>query len=320
MATHWLRGDTVTEFKYSPAKCIPFQDMEVVERCRKITRDDLINCPNPNLDVHVMPGHEIDFRWLVDMFYRIKTAGEEGRKCVLICPQPYTGYSKLAWMLNLFKVDCKHLHTFNMDEYADEDGRIAPEDWKPGFLYSMLNNFYAKLDPALRPPREQIQGLTNENINDYGKMIEDLGNADCCYSGPGWTGHVAFVEPDAPELETDLDAWLNMGPRVCTLSPFTIAQNSMHGAFGMSGDLWAVPPKAATIGPAQVRAAKKRIDVSAISVDGSFVSWQRLIIRMCLFGPVTPKLPTSVIQTVPTEVWISDVVAENIEPHWEKGY
>lgn len=310
----------MSDFRFTPAEFIPFRDMEVVERCRKITRQDFINHPNPNLDVKVLPDSEIEFRWLVDMFWRIVSARDEGRTCVLICPQPYAGYSRLAYMLNLFKVDCKHLHTFNMDEYADQDGNIAPEDWKPGFLYSMLNNFYARLDPELRPPRNQIKGLTNENINDYGRMIEDLGGADCCYSGPGWTGHIAFVEPDAPELETDLEAWKQMGPRICTLSPFTIAQNSMHGAFGMSGDLWAVPPKAATIGPAQVIGSKKRIDVSAITVDGSFVSWQRLIVRLCLFGPVTPKLPTSIIQTVPTEVWISESVAANIEPHWDKGY
>jgi len=31
-------------------------------------------------------------------------------------------------------------------------------------------------------------------------MIEDAGGADICYSGPGWTGHVAFVDPDAPEF------------------------------------------------------------------------------------------------------------------------
>jgi len=56
-----------------------------------------------------------------------------------------------------------------------------------------------------------------------------------------------------------------MGPRVCTLSPFTIAQNSLHGCFGMSGNLAAVPPKAATIGPAEVIAAKNRIDIHAIN-------------------------------------------------------
>lgn len=310
----------MSEFSFQPAEFIPFRDMAAVERCRKITRDQITQHPNPDLHIHLLPDHEIEFRWLVDMFWRIKTAADEGRKCVLIVPQPYTGYSKLAYMLNLFRQDCRHLHTFNMDEYADQDGRIAPEDWKPGFLYSMLNNFLAKLDPDLRPPREQIKGLTNENIEDYGKMLEDLGGADCCYSGPGWTGHLAFIEPDAPEFAADLEEWKKMGPRVCTLSPFTIAQNSMHGSFGLSGDLWAVPPKAATIGPAQVIAAKNRIDVNAISVDGSFVSWQRLITRLCLHGPVTPKLPTSIIQTLATDVWISESVAANVEPHWDKGY
>ena len=310
----------MTEFTYQPAKFIPFQDMEAVERCRKITRDQITAHPNPELRIQVLPDHEIEFRWLVDMFWRIKTASDEGRKCVLIVPQPYTGYSKLAHMVNLFGLNCGHLHTFNMDEYANQDGVIAPETWKPGFLYSMLNNFYARLDPALRPPREQIKGLSNGNINDYGKMLEDLGGADCCYSGPGWTGHLAFIEPDAPEFAADLDAWKKMGPRVCTLSPFTIAQNSMHGSFGMSGDLWAVPPKAATIGPAQVIGAKNRIDVNSITVDGSFVSWQRLITRLCLHGPVTPRLPTSIIQTIPTDVWISESVAANVEPRWDKGY
>ena len=47
-----------------------------------------------------------------------------------------------------------------------------------------------------------------------------------------------------------------VGPRICTLSPFTLAQNSLHGSFGMSGDISAVPPKAATIGPAGQQEAR----------------------------------------------------------------
>ena len=70
----------------------------------------------------------------------------------------------------------------------------------------------------------------------------------------------------------------------------TIAQNSMHGCFGASGDLCAVPPKAATIGPAEVIAAKHRIDQHAIRVDGSRVSWQRMTTRLVLHGPVTPAV------------------------------
>jgi len=308
-------------FAYSPAEFVPFRDLEAIERARRIDRADIATHPNPDFRIQVLPAAEIAFRWLMDMFYRIKTAADEGRRVVLITPQPWPqGYGQLAYLINMFRVNCRNLYTFNMDEYANEHGEIAPETWRPGFLYSMKTYFYAKLDADLRPPENQIQGPSTANISDYGKMMEDVGGVDCCYSGPGWTGHLAFIEPDAPEFAGDLEAWKKMGPRVCTLSPFTIAQNSLHGAFGMSGDLAAVPPKAATIGPAQVIAARHRFDMHAITVDGSFASWQRLMTRLCLHGPVTPRLPQSILQTLRTDVYVSESSAANIEPHWDKGY
>jgi glucosamine-6-phosphate deaminase len=307
-------------FDFQPAAFIPFRDMEVIERVRRIRREDITRHPNPDFRITVMSADEIEFRWLMDMFYRIKIKADAGEPCVLITPQPWPNYRRLAYLLNLFRVDCRKLYTFNMDEYANEAGVIAPETWPHSFLHAMKKYFYAELDPDLRPPECQVQGPTNENINDYGKMIADLGGADCCYCGPGWTGHLAFIEPDAPEFDAPLEVWKTFGPRVCTLSPFTIAQNSLHGSFGMSGDLCAVPPKAATIGPAEVIGAKHRIDMHAITVGGSFVSWQRLISRLVLHGPVTPKVPESILQTLRTDVWISHEIAADIEPHWDKGY
>ena len=122
-------------------------------------------------------------------------------------------------------------------------------------------------------------------------------------------------------MAMDLRAALGQcGPRVGTLHPLTIAQNSLHGSFGSSGDLAAVPPKAATIGPAEVIAAKHRIDLHAIGVGGSFTSWQRFTTRLVLHGPVTPLVPESILQTLRTDVWISESAAANIEPHWDKGY
>ena len=76
--------------------------------------------------------------------------------------------------------------------------------------------FYRNVEEQLRPPEKQIQGPTNENIDHYGKMIADMGGADICYLGPGWTGHIAFVEPDAPEFEADLEEWKRMSARVVT--------------------------------------------------------------------------------------------------------
>ena len=307
-------------FDYQPSKWIPFRDKEVIERVRKIKREDIEKHPNPDFKIRVIPDSEAEFIWIMDMFYRIKEASDENKKLVLILPNPAHTYKKVAMLINRFKVNCKNLHVFIMDEYADEDGNIAPESYPQGFMRSLKNYFYYQIDKDLRPPEDQIKGPTTENINIYGKMIEDLGGADACYSGPGWTGHLAFIEPDAEEFDADLEEWKKMGPRIVTLSSFTIAQNSLHGSFGMSGDLAIVPPKAATIGPAEVIASKYRMDMHALTTDGTAVSWQRMISRLCLHGPVTPKLPTSLHQLLKTDVYVSETIAQNIEPLWDKGY
>jgi glucosamine-6-phosphate deaminase len=236
-------------------------------------------------------------------------------------PNPWPRYRRLADMLNQHRVNCRRLYTFNMDEYANEKSEIAPEEWEFGFMHSFKKHFWSQLDPRLRPPERQVQGPTNRNIKVYGRMIADLGGADICYSGPGWTGHLAFIEPTAPEFAAvSLDEWKQMGPRVCTLHPLTIAQNSLHGSFGASGDVAAVPPMAATIGPAEVIAAKHRVQTHAISVGGTFASWQRLVTRLVLHGPVTPLVPESLLQTLRTDVWVSETAAANVEPRWNLGY
>ena len=207
-----------------------------------------------------------------------------------------------------------------MDEYADENGNIAPETWPLGFTHALKKYFYYELDETLRPSEDQMVGLTNENFKDYGKMIADLGNADICYSGAGWTGHVAFVDPDAPEVPKDLEGFKQMGPTIVTLSPLTLAQNSLHGTMGASGDIAALPPKAATIGPAEVLAAKHNVATYRISIHGTATSWQRLIARLCLFGPVTPLVPESIIQLKKTEVRVTENIAQQITYDEFKGY
>lgn len=311
---------TSSKFVFAPAKFIPFRDTKVIARMRAITRREITKHPNPDFRISVLPDAEFERRWIDDMFTRIRTAMEAGEQFVAIMPNPWPGYSKLAAKLNRARVDCRRLHTFNMDEYADENGRIAPESWEFGFGYAFKKYFWSNLDAKLRPPEKQVHVFTNRNLKSYGRMLADLGGADICYSGPGWTGHLAFIEPDAPEFAGSLKEWKKMGPRICTLSPFTIAQNSLHGYFGSSGDLCAVPPKAATIGPAEVIAAKHRIDMHSIAIDGSFASWQRLMSRLVLHGPVTPRVPESILQTLRTDVWVSETVAADIRPRWDKGY
>jgi glucosamine-6-phosphate deaminase len=309
------------EFTYSPSHWVPFRDKEVLERVRKIRREDITTHPNPDFQIRVVKDSDIEFIWVTDMFYRIKCAADNGERVVLILPNPCPVYRHVARLINTFRVDCRNLWVFAMDEYANENGIIAPETWPRGFMHALKYYFYYQIDQDLRPPESQFIGPNNANIDIYGKMIADAGGADMCYSGPGWTGHLAFIEPDAPEFAAaSLDEWKTMGTRIVTLSPFTLAQNSLHGSFGMSGDIALVPPRAATIGPAEVIAARHRMDVHNLAVHGTATSWQRMMTRLVVHGPVSPLLPTSIHQLLRTDCYIAESAAQDIQPDWDKGY
>lgn len=310
----------MTDFKFEPSPWVPFRDRAVLERVRRIRKADITKHPNSELTIRVVRDSAAAIIPLSDMLARIIDTGQRGEPCVFILGNPNPGYADLAATINRLRVDCHHLHVFNMDEWADQDGNTAPESYPAGFMHAMKKYFYSQLDPALRPPEDQIQGPTTKNITDFSRMIADFGGADCCYSGSGWTGHIAFIDPDTPEFDAPLDEWKRMGARIVTLHPLTLVQNSLHASFARSGDIANVPPKAATIGPADVIAAKHRMDRSSITIGGSATSWQRFITRLVLHGPVTPKVPASILQTVPTDFIIAESIAEDIEPTYYAGY
>ena len=307
-------------FEFNPSEWVPYKNKKEIERVLNIKREDIERHSNPDFKINVVLDSDVSHIFIADMFIRIKHSADTGERLVMILPNPFPDYRFVARLINACNIDCRNVYAFAMDEYADENGNIAPENWQFGFTNAMLKYFYYEIDEKLRPPKNQITGFTNSNLNHYGKMIEDAGGADICYSGPGWTGHLAFIEPDAPEFMADLDEWKKMGARICTLSPFTIAQNSLHGSFGKSGNLAAVPPKSATIGPAEVINSKHRLDFHALTVHGTTTSWQRFISRLVLHGPVTPLVPESILQTLRTDVYVSETIAQNIEPDWNKGY
>ena len=273
---------------------------------------------------------------IATLFSRIKEASEKGKKITLILgnPEPDT-YIPLAQLINYFKVDCRNVHLFAMDEWADQDGNIAPETYKAGFAHSMLKYLVFQIDEKLRMPMENVHYPTTKNINSYSDMITDCGEggADICSSSPGWTGHMAFIDPvpdffpagfDAtgatPPTKAQIDEWLNMKARIVDLHPLTVAQNSLHGVFGQSGYIADVPPKAATIGPIDVKNARERIEVHALLTNCTFSSWQRMTSRLVLHGPVTPLVPSSMLQLMKTQVLVSDELAAPFDC-WEKvGY
>lgn len=309
-------------FKFNPADWLPFRDREVLERVRKIRRVDMEKHSNPDFRIKIVP--DVTSLWVADMVIRIKESDEQDKKLVMILPNPaVTVYETVAEIINRFGINCRNVYTFNMDEWADQDGNVAPESYPAGFNHSFIKSFYGKINPELRMKRENCCAPTTENIKYYSKLITECGNggADICYSGPGWTGHIAFVEPDVPEFECDsIEEFIKMDSRIVTLHPLTIAQNSLHGVFGCSGDAANVPTKAATIGPADVVRSRNRFEMHALTTMGTFSSWQRMISRLVLYGPVTPKVPSSILQLLPTTVYVSETIAQEIECLERTGY
>lgn len=300
------------EFTFEPASWIPYRNKEVLDRCRKMTRANMEKHRNPDFKIKVVESPSLI--WLGDMIVRIRDSDEKDQKLVMIMPNPCPVlYSAVADLINRFRINCRNVYTFNMDEWANQDGEIAPESYCAGFNHSFIKNFYGKIDPELRMPRSHCVAPTTENIDHYSELITECGDggADICYSGPGWTGHIAFIDPDTPEFACrSIEEFLKMDARVVTLNPMTIMQNSLHGVFGCSGDVANVPPRAATIGPADVKRSRNRMEFHDLTTMGSISSWQRMTSRLVLYGEVTPQVPSSILQLIPTSVYVSEEVAK----------
>jgi 6-phosphogluconolactonase/glucosamine-6-phosphate isomerase/deaminase len=312
--------DHMDDFTFAPAEWIPFRDVDEIQRVRQIKRADIEKHDNPDFHIRVIPDADVEWTFISDLVARCAESDKLDETRVLLMPNPCHAYKHAAMMINRLRINLRNVWLFALDEWADEDGNVAPESWPCGFGHSLMKWFYFQVDEDLRMDRKQVVLMTNDTIKDYSKRLADFGGADCSYTGPGWAGHIAFIDPNVPEWSKDLDEWKTQGARVCNLHPLTVAQNSLHGYFGMSGDLASVPPKAATVGPADIIGAKNRMEINALTTRGTFSSWQRMTTRLAAHGPVTPQVPTSIHQTLRTDFYISETAAADIEPHMDMEY
>ena len=301
-------------FEYGLSPFIAFRDREACERVRAIPRAALAEHPNPEFRIALVDEAE-DFytRFAADFVGRLRQAADEDRPFVAILPVgPMPQYEIAARMINHEQLSLRHLHTFNMDEYANDEGVTAPLSWPGSFQRAMLDGFFDLIDRELRPPEDQIHFPTREAIGDYSARLEALGGADVCYGGIGWSCHIAFWEPQlGAEFDGDLEAWKAAGARLVELHPMTVMQNALH-SFGSDWS-W-VPPRANTIGPREVLGARHR----SFWLDGDLgggVSWQRFIARLVAHGPVSEFVPGSVLQTARTDYTILGSVADDVTIH-----
>ena len=299
-------------FSYSLSKWIPFRDEKACAKARAVTKKDITRHANKKFRIEVIEDKaQFYARFAIDIVERIQKSAQAGKGLVLILPVgPVPQYAIAAEMINRLNLSCRHVTTFNMDEYADDRGKTAPADWAGSFATSMRQSFFGKIREDLRPLEKNIHFPTDRNIEDYHKLIEDAGGADCCYGGIGWCGHIAFWESHLGlEFGDDLAAYKKAHGKIVELNPMTIMQNALH-TFG--GDWSWVPPKAASIGPREILGARDR----SFWLDGDCgiggMSWQRFIARLVAHGPVNTLVPGSILQETNCGYHILGSVADDV--------
>ena len=309
------------EFKFKPAAWLPQHDPEVLERVRNIPRDQMEYTNEHGYTVKVVLDPTLVM--VQDVFHRIYLSDVNDTPLTMIFPNQWPGaYQAIAEMINRYRVSCRNVHAFAMDEWADEDGNVAPLTYGAGLGYSFRKHFYGRIDPELRPDVEHWHVFTNENKADnvYSELIEEVGGggADIVYSATGWPGHTAFIDPGVPEFQANsLEEFCKLGSRLTTESPLTICENSLFAPMGASGDVWAVPPRAATIGPRDIVNARERLEVHNFVNPGGD-SWQRMVSRIQLYGPITMECPATVMRLGKGTCYVSEAIARPFGS-WTEG-
>ena len=306
-------------FKFAPAEWLPYREMEVLD---EIVNVDIVakqgkNFENPDFELKVV--YDVHNYFATELMQRIRMSDVRDEKLVLILPSPENAvFISVTEALNKFQISCRNVHVFFLYEYANEKGDVAP--WQSPYSRSghFMRYFYNRLEEHLRMPIEQIHFWTRDNIDTYSDEIAALGGADVAFTAISWSGGIGAIDPESFPANT-VDELKTMGSRLVTPMAEMIAHDSLRGMFGCSGDIGNVPPKAATVGPKDLLAAKEWIDLEYLTACGGSPAHQKFPLRLALFGPICPQNPASLMRLQTGVCYVSPEVAAipNSDPDYD---
>jgi len=179
--------------------------------------------------------------------------------------------------------DFSQITTFNLDEYYP----IRPEDAQ-SYAYYMKQRVF---DPL---------GMVKTNLPDgtaadpaaeclaYEQKLADAGDMAMQILGIGTNGHIGFNEPD--EVFS------------CHAAHVPLAQSTIDANARLFDDAALVPRHALTVGIHSIMMAKKIL----LLVSGA---GKADILAAALGGPITPRVPASILQLHPCVTVVADTAA-----------
>lgn len=185
---------------------------------------------------------------------------------------PIGAYEQLCRWYEKGDIDFSQVKSVNLDEYRG----LSPDN-SQSYRYFMEKHLFSHIN--IKPENTHIpNGLEPDSEKaclQYNQIIHELGGIDLQLLGLGHNGHIGFNEPGAAfEKET----------HCVNLTVATIAANSRF--FASSGE---VPTQAYTMGIKAIMQARKILMI----VSGAD---KAQIVKDAFFGPITPKVPASVLQ------------------------
>ncbi|MBQ2967345.1 MAG: glucosamine-6-phosphate deaminase [Clostridia bacterium] len=188
---------------------------------------------------------------------------------------PVGTYNCLADMHKNGELDFSRVTSVNLDEYVGLSGE-NPQSYR----YFMNENLFSKVNIGMENtyvPNGCAEDLLKEGTA-YDDLIAKLGGIDLQLLGIGLDGHIGFNEPDDVFTKET---------HVVNLDPSTIEANAR---FFASVD--EVPKKAITMGMGSIMQAKKILLIASGEN-------KKEILHKAFYGPITPKVPASVLQLHP---------------------
>ena len=181
-------------------------------------------------------------------------------------------YQQLVAWYEKGDLDFSQVRTVNLDEYK---GLSREND--QSYYYFMHHNLFDHVNlPAENSHLPNgMEPDSDKECRRYSELIRSMGGVDLQLLGIGHNGHIGFNEPG--------DAFDN-DVHCVDLTQSTIEANKRF--FASADD---VPKQAYTMGIKTIMQAKKILIVASGEDKAD-------IVRDAFFGPITPKVPASVLQ------------------------
>ena len=178
-----------------------------------------------NAELHVLDEPKELYRQVADLMAEELIAhNKAGQITKWIIPAgPIEQWDHFIERVHAERISMKNLWIFMMDEFLDWESRPLPEDGVYGSLHAVMKRVFARIDPELMCPPEQIIFPDPQDLDAYDNKIEELGGIDTIWAGVGCKGLIAFCEaPHSRYYRISQEQFKNSKTRIVELNEDTL--------------------------------------------------------------------------------------------------